>query len=166
MGCEDPNTSGRQMMTHYPLLFTFLDKVEGNGYLADIAVHGRLLAAEEDGTWWMYGVNPGGLAAPGSSRPAAYIEFRKTLMQVLFDMALEATNFYDFRKKAKKFFEETNEPTLAEWEEARKQVRAGKTTLDGIRLETRESPRRIEIKEKKSFAAKDNATDPQVAVAA
>jgi len=154
-------------MTRYPLLFTFLDKVEGNGYLAEIAVHGRLLAVEEDdGTWWMYGVNPGGLAASADSRPGAYGEFRKTLLKVLFDIASEAKDFFAFRAGARKFFNEVNTPTLAEWQTAREQVRAGKITIEGMKREVAESPRRIEIKKKQTFAAKDNAVDPQAAVAA
>lgn len=154
------------MASTYPLLFTFVDKVEGNGFLAGIKVHGRLLAVEEPGTWWMYGVNPGGLAACGETRVEAYTELRQALMQVLFDIATESKDFYAFRKAAKDFFDETNTPHLKEWEAAREQVRAGNITLDGIRTETAESPRRIEIDEKQTFAAKDNATDPHVAVAA
>lgn len=153
-------------MTHYPLLVTFLDKIEGDGYLVDIRVHGRLLAVEDDDAWWMYGVNPGGLAASGKSRAEAYSEFRKTLMKVLFDLASDATDFYAFRKAATQFFDETNEPTLKEWEAAREQVRAGKITIEGMPRETAEPPRRIEIRQKQTFAAKDNATDPQAVVAA
>lgn len=152
-------------MATYPLLFTFVDKVEGNGFLANIRVDGRLLAEEEDG-WWMYGVNPGGLAAEGDTRAAAYIEFRQTLMKVLFDLATEAADFYAFRAAGRKFFEETSESSIQEWEAARAEVRAGKVTIDGMRRETAESPRRIEITQKQAFAAKDNATDPHATVAA
>jgi len=157
-------------MATYPLLFTFLEKVEGNGFLADVAVHGRLLAVEEeDGVWWMNGVQPGGVAAHGATRAEAYAEFRKTLMHVLFDIATQSRTFFDFRKAAMKFFEEVNRPTLVEWDQARQLVRAGKLTIDGMRRETAEAPRRIEIKQKqhlKDFKAKDNATDPGETVAA
>ena len=153
-------------MATYPLLFTFVDKVEGNGFLADIQVHGRLLAAQEEDGWWMYGVNPGGLAACGDTHAAAYAEFRKTLMRVLFDIATEARDFYGFRTAAKKFFDEVNEPNLRDWEQARADVKAGRVTIDGMRRESAESPRRIEITEKQTFAAKDNATDPHATVAA
>ena len=153
-------------MAMYPLLFTFVDKVEGNGFLADIRVHGRLLAAQEEDGWWMYGVNPGGLAACGDTRAAAYTEFRKTLMKVLFDIATEARDFYAFRTAAKKFFDEVNEPNLKDWEQARADVKAGRITIDGMRRESAESPRRIEVTQKQTFAAKDNATDPHATVAA
>lgn len=154
-------------MVQYPFFFTFLDKVEGNGYLAHVEVHGRLLAVEEDAEWWMYGVNPGGVAASGKSKAEAYSEFRKTLMKVLFDTASRVGgDFHVFRKEAKRFFDEVNEPTLKEWEDTREQVRSGKINIEGMRRESSESPRRIEIKQKKRFAAKANTTDPQAVVAA
>jgi hypothetical protein len=152
----------------YPLFFTFLDKVEGDGYLADVAVHGQLLAVkEDDDTWSMYGVTPGGVAASGKTRGEAYIEFRDNLMAVLFDIAArERKDFFAFRREAKRFFDEVNRPTLAEWEEARSLVRAGKLDVEGLRREAQESPRRIEIKQKTKFAAKDNRTEPPAVVAA
>lgn len=101
------------------LLFTFLDKVEGAGYLAAVEVHGRVLAEEEDGEWWMYGVNPGGLAALGKTRPEAYAEFRSSLMKVLFDLATEARDFYAFRAAAREFFDQTDKVTVDEWNAAR-----------------------------------------------
>ena len=154
-------------MVQYPFFFTFLDKVEGNGYLAHVEVHGRLLAVEEDGEWWMYGVNPGGLAACGKSRAEAYIEVRKTLMKVLFDIAARAgEDFYAFRKGARCFFDEVNEPTLKKWEEAREEVREGKINFERMRRESSETQRRIEIRQKKRFAAKANTTDPHAVVAA
>lgn len=150
----------------YPLLFTFFDKVEGNGYLADVAIHGKLLATEEDGQWWMYGVKPGALAASGHSRAEAYMEFRRTLMQVLFDLAGDARDFYAFRESARRFFDETDPETEAEWETARELVRRGSITIEGMRREDREEPRRIDIREKQVFAAKDNVVDPYAAMAA
>lgn len=153
-------------MTQYPLLFTFLDKVEGKEYLADVKVHGRLLAEQENDAWWMYGVNPGGLAASGKTRVEAYMEFRKTLMKVLFDLATEAPDFYAFRASARQFFDEVEGKTLDEWEVARDRVRKGEISLEGMRRETAEAPRRIEISKKETFHPEGNAIDPQVAVAA
>ncbi len=114
----------------------------------------------------MYGVNPGALAAEGETRVAAYVEFRETLMKVLFDLATAAEDFYAFRASGKKFFEETSESSIQEREAARAAVKAGKVTIEGMRRETAEQPHRIEITQKKTFTAKDNATDPHVTVAA
>jgi len=153
-------------MAYYPLLFTFLDKVEGKEYLADVKVHGRLLAEQEDDVWWMYGVNPGGLAASGKTRAEAYMEFRTTLMKVLFDLATDAPDFYAFRADARRFFDEVDSETLDEWAVAREQVRKGEINLEGMRRETAETPRRIEISHKQTFHPEGNVIDPQVAVAA
>ena len=153
-------------MTQYPLLFTFLDKVEGKAFLAGVAVHGRLLAEEADGVWWMYGINPGGLAASGKTRAEAYTDFRSSLMKVLFDIAADEPDFYAFRKRAKEFFEEDDRESIEEWMTARERVRKGEINLEGLKRETAESPRRIEITQKNAFHPQGNAVDPQVAVAA
>ena len=153
-------------MVQYPLLFTFLDKVEGKEYLADVKVYGRLLAEQDGETWWMYGVNPGGLAASGKTRTEAYIEFRANLMKVLFDLATEAPHSFAFRTAAKQFFDEVDPETVAEWDAAREQVRRGNVNLEGIKRETAEAPRRIEISEKQTFHPQGNVVDPQLAVAA
>jgi hypothetical protein len=54
-------------MTRYPLLLGFHDLVAGNGYIAGIALsNGRALLVDEGDGFWMYGVNPGGMAAIAS----------------------------------------------------------------------------------------------------
>jgi hypothetical protein len=45
-------------MTHYPLLFGRREKVEGNGFIARVAVAGRVLLTDEDGEFWVEGINP------------------------------------------------------------------------------------------------------------
>ena len=70
---------------HYPILFTFIDKVSGNGFLAKVTVHGRALAADEGDGWWMYGVEPGDLAEGGASFAEAQAKFRMTFSAILFD---------------------------------------------------------------------------------
>jgi hypothetical protein len=153
-------------MTQYPLLFTFLDKVEGKAFLAEVAVYGRLLAEEADGVWWMYGINPGAVAASGKTRAEAYTEFRSSVMKVLFDIAADEPDFYAFRKRAREFFDEEDPESVEEWVAARDRVKKGEITLEGLKRETAESPRRIEIKEKSTFHPQGNAVDPQVVVAA
>lgn len=154
-------------MTQYPLLFTFRHKVEGNNYLADVKAYGRLLAEEEeDGKWWMYGVNPGGLAASGSTRAEAYGEFRETLTKVLYDIAADVPDFYDFRAAAQRFFYETDKETVSGWEAARELVKRGEIDVKGMRREESESPALIEIDRKQNFHPQGNAVDPQLAVAA
>ena len=55
-------------MPDYPLMFTVRDAISGNGYLAGVTVYGRaIMREEEDGKWWMTGVRPSGITAPGDS---------------------------------------------------------------------------------------------------
>src|SRR3954454_24948486 len=77
-------------MTNYPLLFGRRELVEGNGFIAGVALHGRLLLTEEGGESWVEGVNPGGIAARGDSPGEALAEFRSEYRVVLFDIAAQA----------------------------------------------------------------------------
>lgn len=128
-------------MTRYPLLFGFRDLIAGNGFVAGVALNGRaLLAEEDDKDFWMYGVNPGGLAAGGSTAPEALSEFRKDYRLVLFDIATEAASFEDFERAVSEFFNAINKPTALEWEEAVVEVRSGRVDADWLpkrRAETR-----------------------------
>jgi hypothetical protein len=118
-------------MTNYPLLFGFRDLIAGRGFLAGVAVDGRaLLVHDEELGYWMYGVNPGGLAAGGEDVGEAKQAFRETYRTILFDIAAEATDFQEFKAGAQKFFEETSTSFLTDWEEAIQEVRAGKVIAD------------------------------------
>ena len=157
-------------MKHYPILFTFTDKVFGKGFLASVAVHGRALAAEEENGWWMYGVEPGDLAAGGTTFNEAQCEFRKTFTAILFDIAEEAKDFKSFRAEVGRFFKGRNRPTEEEWQAAVLEVRAGKITAaaisEGLPTEPADSPRSVEVELLESFKPKDNVLEPQMAVAA
>ena len=105
-------------MTHYPLLFGFKDLIAGNGFFAGVSVAGRALLADEGDGFWMYGVNPGGVAAGGATAGEAQFEFRRMYKSVLFDIAAEAADFEELKAEIEQFFRSTNEPTAAEWEAA------------------------------------------------
>lgn len=105
-------------MTRYPILFGFRDLIAGNGFVAGVTVNGRALLVDEGDGYWMYGVNPGGVAAGGATATEAQSEFRVAYRSVLFDIAAEAMDFATFRTEVERFFNETNEPTKAEWDEA------------------------------------------------
>ena len=113
-------------MTTYPLLFGFRDLVAGRGFFAEIAVDGRaILVEEEDASFWMYGVNPGAIAAGGDCTGAARSEFRSLYRSVLFDFAGVAEDFAELKQLVADFFNQTNEDNEARWAAAVKQVRAG-----------------------------------------
>jgi hypothetical protein len=126
-------------MTRYPLLFGFRDLIAGNGFVAGVAVNGRALLVDEGDGFWMYGVNPGGLAGGGANHSEAQAEFRQGYRSVLFDIAAEAADFGSFRQQALRFFEETNEPTRQEWEEALAEVRKGEVVADWLPTKKAES---------------------------
>ncbi|HKI00449.1 MAG TPA: hypothetical protein VKK31_00570 [Thermoanaerobaculia bacterium] len=105
-------------MTNYPLLFGRHELVEGNGFIARVAVSGRALMTDEEGEFWVEGVNPGGFAASGQSPNEALAEFSTAFRMVLLDIAADVRSFEDFNSEVRKFFAETSEPALREWEEA------------------------------------------------
>src|SRR5262245_11297759 len=110
-------------MTRYPLLFGFRDLVAGNGYVAGVGItNGRALLVDEGDGFWMYGVNPGGVAAGGKSLGEAQAEFRTAYKSVLFDLAAEARSFEAFKAEVERFVQETNNPTLAEWDAVRERA--------------------------------------------
>jgi hypothetical protein len=119
-------------MTRYPLLFGFRDLIAGNGYAAGVTLRGRALLVDEGDGFWMYGVNPGGIAAGGETHGEAQAEFRQGYRSVLFDIAAQASDFADFRRQALAFFQETNIPTEREWEEAVVEVRKGNVVAEWL----------------------------------
>ena len=109
-------------MNHCPLIFNFIEKVEGNGFMVDVKMRGRILGMEEDGEMWMYGVQPGGIAACGKGEGATFLEFqqtflefRRTLQGVLFDIAIDSPDYNSFQRKTRKFFKEVSKSTEEEW---------------------------------------------------
>jgi len=115
-------------MPEYPLVFTFNDTVSGNGFLAGVTVSGRAVMAEDDGSWWMLGVRPAGLAAKGEAPAGAYVEFRKTFTAVLFDAASLASDFDSFKNEVERFFYERDETEEARWHAAGEAIRNGSVT--------------------------------------
>jgi hypothetical protein len=162
---ESPNLAMK--LPSYPLLFNYRDTVFGNGYVAEVVVtNGRVLAAHEDEEIWFYGVNPGGIAAPGESPDAAGAAFRSTFRNALSDFAATANTFEDFRREVERFFAETNAPTEIEWNSAVAAVREGKIDAKGLERKPAESPRSITVLLKQAFSARDNETLLERVVAA
>lgn len=121
-------------MKLYPLVFSFRDLIAGNGFVAAVAMDGRVLLAEEDDDdFWMFGVQPGGIAGGNSQRAAAFSEFKKRYLSVLYDIAADVTSFDLFKKGVTTFFDEVNAPNLADWERALKEVRAGNISLNDLK---------------------------------
>lgn len=125
-------------MRTVPLLFGFGEVVLGRGYVAGITIsHGRILARDEgpDG-WWLDGVNPGGIADGAATLGEAVAKFRERFRAVLSELAEEATSFASYERSVRSFFEETDEETVSEWDQARAEVRRIQPTLLDLRIDT------------------------------
>ena len=95
-------------LSEHPIMITLQDSISGDGFLARITMSGRALMREEGGRWWMYGVRPAGIAASGKNIDEAFLRFRKSYKEILFDIAQESATFDDFRYEVTRFFEEND----------------------------------------------------------
>jgi hypothetical protein len=155
-------------MTCYPLLFGFRDVVQGNGFIARVAVQGRALMQTEEPPEgvWIEGVNPGGFAASGHSQAQALESFRQSYLAILFDIASDAADFAAFRHGVEEFFRDTNEPASRDWDAAVAEVRAGRTDADWLAKRPADTPRSIEVVRVERPMAQDNALGDGAALAA
>ncbi len=118
----------------YPLLFAFRDLIAGNGFVASVAMDGRVLLAEEDDNdVWMFGVQPGGIAGGDRQRDAAFREFKQSYLTVLYDIAAEAASYEEFQAKTQSFFDEVNAVNLDEWKSALAEVRRTSASLENLK---------------------------------
>ncbi len=125
-------------MQHLPLYFDFRAFVEGRGFVAAIRIRGRATGMPEFGSYWIYGVNPGGLAENGDDLKSAYANFRRGVVEVFYDLADRASDFAEFEEAARAFLNGTNDDLVEEWNEARRKIQAGPVPDVGLRPETAE----------------------------
>jgi hypothetical protein len=117
--------------TGYPVFFTFQELVYGRGFVAGVTGSGRaLMVREDDGAWWTYGVEPGGLAGNGGAPDAAFAAFRSAFREVLLDIAEECEDFTAFGRRIAEFVRDVDEVDGARWTAAAKAVRAGRVSED------------------------------------
>lgn len=108
------------------LMFGFTDLIEGRGFIARVLTNGRALAEQdEEEVWWINGVNPGGVCAPGATPKEALQAFRIAMHEVLLDCAVRCKTFDSFEGDVKLIFESTTEDLLGEWQEAALVLRGG-----------------------------------------
>ncbi len=150
-----------------PILFSFRDTVFGNGFAAEVcAQHGRALGVVESDGVWMYGINPGGMAAHGADPDDVHRAFRHAFSNILVDLAAEARDFGDFVTSVQVFFDETNEGYLADWTQAVAAVRQGEVDAPGLKRINAESKRSITVTEKHDFTIADNRPKLRAQIAA
>ncbi len=115
-------------LKEHPIMVTLQDYISGNGFGARITMSGRTLMRHEgDGKWWMYGVRPAGIAASGGNIEEAFLRFRNSYKEILFDIAQESPTFDDFAAEVERFFNESDADNEDErlWETALAAIRSG-----------------------------------------
>lgn len=145
-------------MPRYPLLFGYRDLVSGTGFVAGVQADGRALLVEEDEEFWVYGVNPGGIAGHGNTWEAAHEDFRRNFKAALFDLAIEAQGFDEFRRLVTDFFEDTNAESERDWDQATREISSVEEPWLQVRKVT-DHPPRIEINEVSSGDPSANELD-------
>lgn len=154
-------------MSSYPIIFGLRDYIQGNGFLAVVAVEGRaLLHEEEEGGAWVEGVNPGGFAATGHSVAEALEEFRRSYTAILFDIAEDATSFESFEEQCSRFFNGSAEIPAREWEQAVEDVRSGRISADWLGRRPADSPRSIAVVRLDKPSVQNNQVEEGAALAA
>jgi hypothetical protein len=106
--------------------------IVGAGFVAGVTAEGRVLLAEEDGEFWMYGVIPGRVAGGGKERATAFSEFKISYLSFLFDIASEAGSYEEFATAVRAFFGQVNQRTEALWCTALTKARAGKVIVSDL----------------------------------
>jgi hypothetical protein len=114
----------------YPILFTIADVVSSRRFLIEVRACGRALMVPEDDAWWLYGVEPGGIACSGESPGAACVRFTEAFKKVLTDIAEEARDFGDFERLAHEFFSQQDDAERARWDKAFSDLRSGAVKPD------------------------------------
>jgi len=114
----------------YPLVFTYQEIVRGNGFLAGVRARGRALMVRENGEWWMYGAQPGGIDEGGASFEEAKLKFREAFREILFDIAASASNFAEFEREVRNFATESSEPMMSRWQSAVELIQTKKMTVE------------------------------------
>ena len=132
------------------------------------AINGRALCVHEDDEYWVYGINPGGMAAHGPTPEDAHTVFRKTFSHILIDLAQEADSFDAFEAAVRTFFNDTNEGYAVEWRDALAAVKRGQVFLEGVPVMPANSPRSIVVtmKQVEQVTPQDNSANLQYLLAA
>ena len=152
--------------TAYPLIFTYQEIVRGKGFLAAVQTRGRALMVREDGEWWMYGAQPGGLDEGGASFEEARLKFREAFREILFDIAASVVNFAEFERDVQRFVTEPSEPMVSRWQAAVELIRSKKmiveSPLDQLPRQPNENEVEVlvaELKEPAKSQPTDNRAD-------
>ena len=128
-----------------PLYFDFTVQITGPAFRADVRIRGRATCVAEFGETWIYGVNPGSLAASGRDIHGAFAAFKEGIAESLCDLAEESGAFRVFRSAVRRFAASTNRASVREWEQAREAIRGGAAADVSLARETGDLALRVEV---------------------
>lgn len=119
------------MVDAFPVFFGTRDTILGNRFVARVSVSGRAVMYQEDGRWWMAGVQPGGIVAAGETPAEAYLAFREAIRNVLHDSAKITTAFDPFRADVLGLLNQVDAHEEQRWHAARAAIRGGAAMPSG-----------------------------------
>ena len=79
----------------------------------------------EDG-WWLYGVQPGGMAENGETPQEAYARFYNAFKVIVTDLAVEHPEYVGFEQAARQFFNGIDANDEGRWRSAADAIRSGR----------------------------------------
>ncbi|QQR74271.1 MAG: hypothetical protein IPJ17_01355 [Holophagales bacterium] len=135
-------------MSKLPLFFNHRGYIAGNGFLAHVAISGKCLRiVEEDGEVSFCGVKPGGVVGVGQTVAEARSEFLESIKLAVFDLAAEAVDFEDFKRRVEEFVGYASEAFRPDWDAAVADVRAGRSDDgEGMRRIRAETDAEVEVR--------------------
>jgi hypothetical protein len=114
----------------YPLIASLKKALQGRSSFIAVDARAWLLVTEHEGEFLAEGVQPGGIAAEGSTLREAYAAFMVELEGAILELLVRSVGPQDFENALVRFFAEVNEPALGEFHAARALVAAGRLALD------------------------------------
>lgn len=132
-------------MKQYPLVFTFKDLVAGRGFIAGVRMAGRALLSEEDDGVWVFGVNPGAIAAGPELNPqSGMTAFRQQWKFTLQEIASSTLSFDGFEQEVCRFFNQ-EDADAALWAAAVVEVRRAGVEVDWVRRGSADTDLMVEV---------------------
>lgn len=129
-----------------PLLLNFREVLVAKGFVVEVhAINGRALCVHERDGYWIYGVNPGGMAAVGQDAASARREFRVAFSGILREIAVECDSSSAFDAAVRAFFGDTNRGYEQDWQAAVAAVRAGDVAVEGLARSSADAPLTVTV---------------------